>query len=176
MLIPGGGGHGFLYVFWIRWVSPANSPVRLGVSLVAATPIEFYSQRFWGFICPHWNLGFCSLSCSPVVPPSLSAHKCETTWSASCCFASGPLHPSCCCGWMFLLYLLGCWTFIQFDFWQFWFFFVFKFVVVLLVVRGGKVYLPMPPSWSEVLNCDISTLETHIGTVWDLKDVADIKH
>ena len=36
-------------------------------------------------------------------------------------------------------------------FWQFWLFFVFKFVVVLLlVVRGSKVYLPMPPSWLEV--------------------------
>ena len=30
-------------------------------------------------------------------------------------------------------------------------FFVFKFVVVLLlVVRGGTVCLPMPPSWPEV--------------------------
>ena len=36
-------------------------------------------------------------------------------------------------------------------FWQFWLFFVFKFVVVLLlVVQGGKVYLPTPPSWPEV--------------------------
>ena len=36
-------------------------------------------------------------------------------------------------------------------FWKFWLFFVFKFVVVLLlVVWGGKVYLPMPPSWPEV--------------------------
>ena len=34
---------------------------------------------------------------------------------------------------------------------QFGVFFVFKFVVVLvLVVRGGTVYLPMPPSWLEV--------------------------
>ena len=33
---------------------------------------------------------------------------------------------------------------------HFWLFFVFKFVVVLLVVRGGTVCLPMPPSWPEV--------------------------
>ena len=34
---------------------------------------------------------------------------------------------------------------------QFWLFFVFKFVVVLLsVVRGGPVCLPTPPSWPEV--------------------------
>ena len=35
--------------------------------------------------------------------------------------------------------------------WQFWMCFVFKFVVVfLLVVQGGKVYLLMLPSWAEV--------------------------
>ena len=33
---------------------------------------------------------------------------------------------------------------------QFWLFFVFKCVVVLLVVRGGTVCLRMPPSWPEV--------------------------
>ena len=32
---------------------------------------------------------------------------------------------------------------------QFWLFFVFKFVV-LLVVQGGTVCLPTPPSWPEV--------------------------
>ena len=37
-------------------------------------------------------------------------------------------------------------------FWHFWLFFVFEFVVVLLLVVGGdKVYLPIPPSWPEVL-------------------------
>ena len=36
-------------------------------------------------------------------------------------------------------------------FWQFWLFFVFKLVVVLLlVVWGGKVYLLMSPYWPEV--------------------------
>ena len=36
-------------------------------------------------------------------------------------------------------------------FWQFCLFFAFKFVVVLLFVAwGGKVYIPMPPSWPEV--------------------------
>ena len=33
---------------------------------------------------------------------------------------------------------------------QFWLLFVFIFDVLLLVVRGGKVYLPMLPSWPEV--------------------------
>ena len=37
-------------------------------------------------------------------------------------------------------------------FWQFLLYFVFNcFVVLLLVVPGGKVYLPMPPIWSEIL-------------------------
>ena len=38
-------------------------------------------------------------------------------------------------------------------FWQFSLAFVFKLVVtLLLVVRGGETYLPMPPSWPELLN------------------------
>ena len=36
-------------------------------------------------------------------------------------------------------------------FWQFWLFFGFKFVVLLFIVLGGKVYLPTPPSWPEVM-------------------------
>ena len=48
------------------------------------------------------------------------------------------------------LQLPGCQTYIQFDFLAVLVIF-FKFVVVLLlVVQGGKVYLPMPPSWLEV--------------------------
>ena len=36
-------------------------------------------------------------------------------------------------------------------FWQFWLFLVFILIVILLwIVRGGKVYLLMPPYWSEV--------------------------
>ena len=36
-------------------------------------------------------------------------------------------------------------------FWQFWLFFVFKFVVALLLVMwGSKVYLPKPPFYPEV--------------------------
>ena len=53
--------------------------------------------------------------------------------------------------WMFLLQLLGYWTSIQFNFLAVLVIFVFKFVIVLLVVWGSKVYLPIPPSWLEVL-------------------------
>ena len=65
------------------WVSPANSLVRLGVSPPTAIPISFYSQRLWDFISPCWNSGLLYLSCSPVVPPGLSAHKCGTAHSTS---------------------------------------------------------------------------------------------
>ena len=65
------------------WVSPTNSPMRLGVSHATSTPTGFFSQRFWGFISPHWKPGLHSLSHSPVVPPSLSAHICGTAHSAS---------------------------------------------------------------------------------------------
>ena len=77
------------------WVSPTNSLVRLGVSPAAATPTHFYSQKFWGFIFPHWNPALHGLSHSPVVPPSLSSCKCATARSTSCCLASGPLRSGC---------------------------------------------------------------------------------
>ena len=39
-------------------------------------------------------------------------------------------------------------------FWQFWLLCIFKFVVILLlVVRGSKTYLPTPPSWLEPELC-----------------------
>ena len=77
------------------WVSPANSPMRLGVSPTIATPTYFFSQKFWGFISVHWNPGLRGLSHSPVVPPGLSTCKCRTTWSTSCLLAVCPLHPGC---------------------------------------------------------------------------------
>ena len=47
-------------------------------------------------------------------------------------------------------------------FWQFWLFFVFKFVVVfLLVVWGGKVNPPMPLSWLEVSKNAFKTLPSY---------------
>ena len=78
---------------WTPWVPPTDSSVRLGVSPATTTPTGFYSQRFWGFISLCLNPGFCSVSLSPVVPPSLSTRECETAWSASHCLALHPLHP-----------------------------------------------------------------------------------
>ena len=148
------------------WVSPMNSPVMLGVSPAAPTPTGFFSQRPWDFISPHWNPGLCILSCSPVVPPGLSACKCGIAqpashlllWSSSCSPATSPLHPA---ARLHPSYQSGCFFFNSLVvklpyssiFPHFWLFFVFIFfVVLLLVVQKGKVYLPSPPSWLEVLH------------------------
>ena len=46
-------------------------------------------------------------------------------------------------------------------FFQFWLFFVFKLVVILIsVVRGSKTCLPMPPSWSELSPPSLVTVST----------------
>ena len=117
------------------------------------------------------------MSHSPVVPPGLSAHECATAWSSSLCLTRSPT--SChlahrsppATAWPRVLSaqlpvsapptsLDECFCFNSLVvalsyiliFCQFWVFFVFKFVVVLLlVVQGGTVCLPMPPSWPEVL-------------------------
>ena len=139
--------------------------MRLGVSLTTATPIGFYSQRFCSFLFPCWNPGLCGLSHSPVVLPGLSACKCGNT---NHCLACPVLQPLPCCTssppWLPIstppTSLGECFFFNSLvvrlpyssTFCQIWLFFIFKFVVVLiLVVQRGKVYLPTPPSWPEVL-------------------------
>ena len=133
-------------------------------------PIDFHSEQSWSFIFLLWNPGLCGLFCSPVVPPSLSAHKYGTNcsvssclaWSTSCCLAHrGP--PATMLPWVLTTQAAHLCPSISLDecfffnslvvellycstFWQFWLFFVFKFVVLLLVVWGGKVYLPTTPS------------------------------
>ena len=69
------------------WVSPMNSPVRLGVSPDSSTPTGVFSQRLWGFIFWYWNTGLHGQYCSPFVPSSLSSCECWTAQSASRCLA-----------------------------------------------------------------------------------------
>ena len=115
------------------WVSPKNSPVRLGVSPTAAsTPTGVFNQRFEALFPCARALGYAV--CHPVAAIPLSP--------------AARLHPSYRSGRMFLLYLLGCWTSIQFDFLLVLVVLCFYIVVVLLlVVQGGAMCLPMPPSW-----------------------------
>ena len=153
------------------WVSPKNSPVRLGVS--SATTPGLYSQRFWGCSFLAGTLG-----CTVCLVPQLflpayphanvgSPSPLATTWPCSVsCLAAHPLHLGCPTP-----PLLPVWINVSFltpwlldfhngsIFWQFWLLFVFKFVVVLLlVVQGSKACLPTPPSWLAVLKEVISGL------------------
>ena len=102
------------------WVSPTNSPVRLGVSLTAAsTPTDVFNQRFEASFSQAGALG-CAVCfdpslflpvylCATVGPQGLPA---TTLWgvlaaawparsiirhlagSTSCCLASSPLRPA----------------------------------------------------------------------------------
>ena len=73
------------------WVSPRNSPVRLGVSPAAAsTPIGVFNQRFEALF--PWA-GLCDLLCFPTVPPGLSMRECGTAGSTSH-YLVGPQGPA----------------------------------------------------------------------------------
>ena len=127
-------------------------------------PTDFFSQRFWGFLFLCWNPEFCCLFHSPVVLLSLSTRKCETAicylvhWvyqplpghasSLPQLPISAPL-PSLDEYLFFNSLVVG--LLYSLIFWQSWLFFVFKFVVLLLVIWRGKVYylcLHLGPSCS----------------------------
>ena len=130
------------------WVSPTTSPVRLGVSPAATpTPMGVFNQRF-AWVARSASL--CRLS-------GLSVHECGAAGSASGQTACplcptlhqslsrhgnvSPLDPGCPSPpllpvWMNVYFLFPwCRTSLPFDF------------LSVLVVRGGTVCLPMPPSW-----------------------------
>ena len=66
------------------WISPTNSPVRLGVSPTAAfTPMGVFNQRFEALFPPCWSPGLRSLFSSPAIPPGLSMRECGATGSAN---------------------------------------------------------------------------------------------
>ena len=120
--------------------------MRLGASLKPQNP-QVYSVRGFEAFLPWLEPWVACLSCSPIVPPSLSACKCGTTLSTSCHLASSPFCPA---AHLLSSYRSGCFFFNSLVvrlpyssiFCQFWLFFVFKFVVILLlVVWVGTVYL-----------------------------------
>ena len=127
------------------------------------SPCSFFHSEVLRLYFPTlepWVAGFVLFpSCSSW----LAVCKCGTAHSASCHFASSLdlhfAHPglldAVSPGILPPTSLNECFFFnslvirlpYSLIFWQFWLFFVFKFVVVLLVVRGGKVYLPTFPLW-----------------------------
>ena len=66
---------GFVYILGpcasLQWFS-----CETGSFSHHCTPHRILQLRFWVYISPPWNPGLCGLSHSPVVPPSLSTHKC----------------------------------------------------------------------------------------------------
>ena len=148
------------------WVSPPNSPVRLGVSPTAAsTPTGVFNQRFEASFPCTGALG-CGVCLPPqlflplhlhvnVGPPSLPSAALPGPPVAAlplvlCAQLSIFAPPTGLCECFFFNSLVVGLPYNS-IFCQFWLFFVFKFVVVLLVEGGGPVYLSTPPSWPEVL-------------------------
>ena len=82
------------------WVSPRNSPVRLGLSPAAAsTPTGVFNQRFEALFPLCWSPGLCGLLCSPASPPGSSMRECGAMGSAphhfvasACCSLACPIY------------------------------------------------------------------------------------
>ena len=131
------------------WVSPTNSPVRLGVSSAAAsTPTGVFSQRFEALF-PGTEILGCAVYLVPqwffwvylhgnVGPPSLKSTTLPVRQPQPCC-ESSPHRlrvsvPLTSLDEHFFFNSLVVGLPYSSIFWQFWLFFVFKFVVVLWVV------------------------------------------
>ena len=138
------------------WVSPRTSPVRLGVSPAAApTPTGVFNQRFEALFPQAGALG-CAVCFDPHHLSGLSVRECGAAGSASGQTAC-PVRPTLCQSqsrhghasllrpgclsppllpvWMNVYFLFPwCRTSLPFDF------------LSVLVVRGGAVGLPTPPS------------------------------
>ena len=134
-----------------------NSPVRLGVSPAASPPKDFFSHGFLRLYFPaleHW------VAWSVLLPRCSSWFMRTQMWD--CLLCQPPLCFESCPPWLPVSApptgLDECFFFNSLVvvlpyssiFWQFWLFFVFKFVVVLLFVWGNKVYLPTCPFWTKV--------------------------
>ena len=130
-------------------VFPVNFPVRLGVSPATTNCTGFIARGFEVFFSSAGTLG-CAVCLTPqlfllvylhanVRPPGLPSTA-SLAHHLHLGFPSPPLLPV----WMNVSSLTP-WLpdlLSEFNFWQFWLFSVFKFVVVLLlVVRAGKVYV-----------------------------------
>ena len=143
-----------------------NSPVRLGVSPTASSTLKGVFNQWFGFYFPaleHWvaqsvllpscsSWFICMRMCDHTVlkPPPCPPHQpppCHRSFPPQLPVSTSPTSLNEC--FFFNSLVVG----LPYSsiFWQFWLFFVFTFVVILLlIVQGGKVYLPTPPSWPEV--------------------------
>ena len=132
-------------------------------------PPQVFTARCFEALFPYTGILGCMVCLTPqlflpVYPHWMWDHLVYQPWShpprleatTLLCVHPAPathLCPSYQSRWMFLLQLVGCWTSIQFDFLAVLVVFVFKLVVIfLLVVWGGTVCLLMPPSWLKCRN------------------------
>ena len=143
-----------------------NSPVKLVIYPAASTPKGFFQSEVLRLYFPALK----PWAAQSVLLPSCSSQFIRTqmwdplvhqplphpTWSSSHHIAIRPLHPSCLSPSLLLVWMnVSSFAPWLVGFHTVWFsvssglFFIFKFVC-LLVVQGGKVYLPTPPSWPEV--------------------------
>ena len=157
------------------WVSPTTPPPEAGSLFCCLNSQKFFQSevlrllpcaatlgctvfltlQFFLLVYPHANMGLPAPPASALLTPVLQllpCCKCSPPWLPM----SAP-HTSLDECFFFNSLVVG----LPYSsiFCQFWLFFVFKFVVVLLlVVRGGKVYLPMPPLWPEAANVTFFSL------------------
>ena len=120
--------HGFFQSEVLGFYFPTLEPW-------VARSVSLPSCSFWFIPMPIWDRPFCQLlPCQESSPPGMSVSAPPTSLEE--CFFVNSLVVG-------LPYSL--------IFCHFCLFFVFNFfVVLLLVVQGGKVYLPMSPCWLEV--------------------------
>ena len=143
----------------------------VSLSLCCPNSHGCFQSEVSGFISPHWSPGLRGLLCSPANHPGLSVRDVGLQGllvvrlpapfiphstslgrqSRSHHSNSSPLHPGCPSPpllpvWMNVYFLFPwCQTSLPFDF------------LSVLVVRGGAVCLPTPPSWFSYI-CSFSVL------------------
>ena len=138
--------------FRIPWSSPMDSPVRLRGFSHCRNPRRSLQPEFLRLYCPvlePWVAHFVS---PPVV---LLAYLLMNVGNPvrqppPCRASSLPWLPvSALLPVRMKIFSLTLWllTSMQFDFLAVLLFFVFRSVILLLVVGGSKVFLPTPPSW-----------------------------
>ena len=158
------------------WTSPTNSSVRLGIS-PAAEPPQVFTTRGFEALISHTGTLSCVVCLVPQLFLSAYLHtNVKLPRLSPCCksfpsrvpVSAPPTGMDECFFFISLVFRLP----YSSIFWQFWLCFVFKFVVVLLVLQGSNVYLSAPPTWPEV-HCNSSYfnliyLKTVITTYWVL--------
>ena len=139
------------------WVSPTTSPVRLGVSPAAAPiPTDVFNQRFEALFPGAGALGYwvcftprhlSRFICANVGLQGLLVVRLPAPFRPTLCQSrshhshASPLRPRCPSPPLLPVWMNGyflfpwCWSPLLFD------------SLSVLVVRGGAVCLPTPPSW-----------------------------